>query len=65
MCVFFFLFAQDRVLLYLIKVLDPIVQKDYNVIYLHTNFTGGPVLISFLLSIIAYMFNTLIRVCLS
>lgn len=31
----------SRVLLYLIKVLDPLVQNDYNIIYFHTNITSG------------------------
>ncbi len=34
--------AQDRVLLYIIKVLDPLVQFDYNLVYFHTNFAGHP-----------------------
>lgn len=31
----------NRVLLYLIKVLDPLVQNDYNIIYFHTNITSA------------------------
>ncbi len=31
----------DRVLLYIIKVMDPIVQHDYNIIYFHTNITDN------------------------
>jgi len=31
----------NRVLLYLIKVLDPLVQNDFNIIYFHTNITSA------------------------
>jgi O-acetyl-ADP-ribose deacetylase (regulator of RNase III) len=31
----------DRVLMYMVRVLDPVVDKDFNVIYFHSNFSSN------------------------